>query len=52
MLAANDETESRESVWRELLMVLAPAVATAIVAEIGQTIRDALDRRADRKRAD
>ena len=40
----------REPLWERVLLVVAPAVATALIVEIGTTVRAYLDRRRDAKK--
>lgn len=43
-MIAPGETE-REPLWQRVLLVVAPAIATAVVVEAGITMRAWLDRR-------
>lgn len=49
MLAAEEPTEKRP-LWHDLLLVVAPAVAAAVVAEVGTTVRAALAAHAERRK--
>lgn len=51
MLHAND-TPERRPFWKDILLVVAPAVATALVVEVGATVRDVLKRRNERRAED
>ena len=49
MLRASDD-DSRSPFWREVLLVVAPAIASAVVHEIGETVRDAIRRRDEKRK--
>lgn len=48
-MMARSNDAPREPFWHKVLLVTAPAIATAVIVEIGTTVRAVLDRRAKSK---
>ncbi len=43
--------EPEKPFWQELLLVVVPAIAAAVVVEVGETLRDYLAKRKENKDA-
>lgn len=47
MISPRNDPPPRDPLWARVLLVVAPAIATAVVVEIGTTVREHLARRRD-----